>query len=339
MSLFIALSGFLLVGLVVFDAVQTTLTGSKSGPITRLLCQLAWYPALRLHRRYRLHGLLASMGPWSTVALITVWLGLVWLGWWLVFNSQPQAVFHPDSGTFANPTERLYFIGYTITTLGYGDFVPGGAKWQVFAVMAAASGFFLLTLAVTYFLSIVSAVVQKRQLAISVHALGDTPEAIVRHLGEEEDFAELASQVDDLKSTIIRLGQQHLAYPVLHYYHEVRPDRALPVALCKLYQALTIVLHASPSLAPSVRFKLTTTLSALESFLAVLDRNFVSRSDQLPMIEPAWLPRHPTFSRNPTEIRRYLEGLDSQRVWHAYIEKDGWRWETVWQGSSDQAER
>ncbi|WP_104204013.1 potassium channel family protein [Billgrantia saliphila] len=334
MSLFIALSGFLLVGLVIYDAVQTTLTGSKSGPITHVLCQLAWYPALRLHRRYRLHGLLASVGPWSTVTLILVWVGLAWLGWWLVFNSYPQAVFHPDSGTFANPTERLYFIGYTLTTLGYGDFVPGGSKWQVLSVVVAANGFFLLTLAVTYFLSLVSAVVQKRQLAILIHTLGDTPEAIVRQQGEDGDFAELASQVDDLKPTIVSLGQQHLAYPVLHYYHEVRPDRALPVALCKLYQALTIICHASPSLESSVRFKLKTTLYALESFLVVLDQNFVHRSEHLPMIEPAWLPRHRTFSRDPTEIRRYLEGLDNQHVWHAYVEKDGWCWETVWQGGT-----
>ncbi len=269
MSTFIALSGFLLVGLVVHDAVQTTLSASKSGPITRFLGWFAWYMALWLYRRSSRHGVLKAVGPWVTVVLMMTWVGLVWLGWWLVFNSHEVAVFHPSTGTYANPVERLYFVGYTITTLGYGDFVAGTGKWQILAVLAAANGFFLLTLAVTYILSVMSAVVQKRQLAISIHALGDTPKDIVSQLGEEGDFSELASQVDDLKSTIISVGQQHLAYPVLHYYHQGHAERALPVALFRLYQVLAIVCHGSTSLAPSVRFKLQATLFALDSFLSV----------------------------------------------------------------------
>lgn len=331
MSIFVALSGFLLVGLVIYDAVQTTLSASKSGPITRLLGRFAWFTVLWLYRRFTRHGLLQAVGPWVTVSLMMTWVGLVWLGWWLVFNSHEAAVFHPDTGTFANAMERLYFTGYTITTLGYGDFVAGTGKWQVLAVMAAANGFFLLTLAVTYILAVMSAVVQKRQLAIAIHALGDTPAEMVGRLGREGDFTELASQVDDLKTTIISVGQQHLAYPILHYYHQGHAERALPVALFKLYQALAIVCHGSTSLSPSVRFKLQATLYALDGFLAVLSPDFVRPAQRAPQIKVAWLPSNTALNRPSEDIHQYLEQLESQRIWLAYIHKDGWNWEAMWE--------
>ncbi|QOR38506.1 two pore domain potassium channel family protein [Billgrantia diversa] len=330
MSTFIALSGFLLVGVVIYDAVQTTLSASRSGPMTRFLGRFAWFTALWLYRRFSRHGLLQAVGPWVTVALLTVWVSLVWLGWWLVFSSHEGAVFHPSSGTFANPLERLYFVGYTITTLGYGDFVAGAGKWQVLAVLAAANGFFVLTLSVTYILAVMSAVVQKRQLAISIHALGDTPSAIVRRLEAEGGFVELAEQVDDLKATIISVGQQHLAYPILHYYHQGEPSRALPVALFRLYQALAIVCHGSTSLSPSVRFKLQATLYSLESFRSVLSHDFVRPARDVPKIEAAWLPSTARLDKPREEIRDYLEGLESQRVWQAYLENDGWEWQMSW---------
>ncbi|EWG98012.1 hypothetical protein Q427_32990 [Halomonas sp. BC04] len=324
------LSGCLLVALVVYDAVRTTLSASGSGPITRLLGWLAWHSALGLHKRQSFHGLLQAVGPWVTVALMMIWVGLVWLGWWLVFNSHEAAVYHPDTGTFANPMERLYFVGYTITTLGYGDFVAGTGKWQVLAVLAAINGFFLLTLAVTYILAVMSAVVQKRQLAISIHALGDTPAMIVRRFEEGGDFAELASQVDDLKSTIVSVGQQHLAYPILHYYHQGNVDRALPVALFRLYQALAMVCQASETLTPSVRVKLHATLYALDSFLTVLSDNFIQPAHSVPDIELAWLPPMQALGKPAEEVRHYLEGLECQCIWLAYIEKDGWAWEALW---------
>ncbi|MCE8015585.1 two pore domain potassium channel family protein [Halomonas sp. MCCC 1A17488] len=330
MSTFIALSGFLLLGLVCYDAVQTTLSAARSGPITRLLGRFAWYTALWFYRRFSRHGLLRAVGPWVTVSLMLVWVGLIWLGWWLVFNSHPTAVFHPDSGTYANPVERLYYVGYTITTLGYGDFVAGGAKWQLLSVVAAANGFFLLTLAVTYILSVMSAVVQKRQLALSIHSLGATPADIVGQWGEEGDFSVLASQTDALKSTIISVGQQHLAYPILHYYHQGHAERALPVALFRLYQALVIVCHGSTSLAPSVRLQLQATLHALEDFLSVLSQDFVRPARHVPEIDAAWLPAAAGLDRSPEALCRYLETLEIQRLWLAYVHKDGWDWRTLW---------
>ncbi|MCE8032258.1 two pore domain potassium channel family protein [Billgrantia tianxiuensis] len=330
MPVFVVSSGLLLIGLVVFDAVQTTLSASRSGPVTRLLGRFAWFTALRLYKRLARHALLQAVGPWVTVALLMTWVGLIWLGWWLVFNSHEAAVFHPDSGTYANALERLYFVGYTITTLGYGDFVPGPGKWQVLAIVAAANGFFLLTLAVTYILAVMSAVVQKRQLAIAIHALGATPGEIVRRLEGTGDFVELASQVDDLRMTIISVGQQHLAYPILHYYHQENPSRALPVAMFKLYQALTIVCHAHASLDPSVRTKLQAALYALESFLSVLSHDFVRPARRTPRIESAWLPSSTALDKSSAEICDHLEQLTSQRIWLAYIEKDGWEWQALW---------
>lgn len=330
MAIFIASSGFLLVGLIIYDAVKTTLAATGAGPITGWLGRLVWLVALWMHRRLGRKGVLRAVGPWLTVGLITVWVGLVWLGWWLVFSSHEVAVFHPASGTYANPLERLYFVGYTLTTLGYGDFVAGTGKWQVLSVLAAANGFFLLTLAVTYILSVMSALVQKRQLALSIHTLGATPAGIVSRFGESGNIEELARQADGLKATIISVGQQHLAYPILHYYHQPVPNQALPVALFRLYQSLAIVCYGHESLSPSVRFQLESTLHALNGFLGVLDHDFLRPARQAPKIDTAWLPATASLATPPERLRQDLEQLESQRLWLAFIHKDGWDWKTVW---------
>ncbi|XVH33461.1 ion channel (plasmid) [Haloferacaceae archaeon DSL9] len=47
----------------------------------------------------------------------------------------------------------MYFTGYTIFTLGNGDFYPTAANWQVTTVLTSASGLLLITLIVTYVLA------------------------------------------------------------------------------------------------------------------------------------------------------------------------------------------
>ncbi|RCV87305.1 potassium channel family protein [Billgrantia montanilacus] len=329
----LALAGSVIVVLASYDAIQTTLSASRSGPITNRLIRLVWQPFLLIHRKFCTHGMLSAVGPWVTLMLVFVWVGLAWLGWWLLFCSEGQAVTHADTGIEASLVERAYFLGYTITTLGYGDFVPGSPKWQILAVLAAGNGLVLFTLAVTYIVAVVSAVVDKRQLAILISALGETPEQMLSNMDEGEAFEELADQVDALKGQIIAISEQHLAYPILHYYHASEPERALPMALARLYQTLTIICFACPTLTESVRRKLRRNLYAIESFLTNLNGDFVRPASLCPEIPDGAVPSLAQFDRSQAEIVTYLLGLERQRLWLAYVEKDGWEWEELWVGT------
>ncbi|WP_043530298.1 potassium channel family protein [Litchfieldella xinjiangensis] len=325
----LSLLGALLVMFTCYDAIQTTLAASKSGPMTTRLVEGIWHILLRLHRRNHLPGMLQASGPWVTMGLIISWVALIWLGWWLVFCGGTYAVVSSSTGDSASWVERAYFVGYTITTLGYGDQVPGEALWQLLSVMAAANGLLLFTLAVTYVLSIVSGVTQKRQLAVSIHTMGLSPQAMLERTRGDGDYAELAERADQLSGTIVNVGQQHLAFPIIHYYHDTVVDRSLPLALARLHQALSVTYLCCPELPGSVRLKLDMTLYAMESYINVLSR-FVSPSEERPEVPPGALAPMPECDRDEAGLHACLNELDAQRYLKAYVEKDGWRWAEVW---------
>ena len=330
-SHWVSVLGALFIALANYDAIKTTLSASHSGPITNRLISSVWALLLAIHQRKRCHGLLSAVGPWLTVGLISIWLLLALLGWWLLFCSTSDAVVNANTHEPANLIQRLYYTGYTLTTLGYGDYVPGSDAWRVTPMLAAANGFFLFTLTITYMLSIISNVTQKRHVALSIHALGETPYHILDATHDHGKYTSLGQQLQPLQQSISQLGQQHLAYPILHYYHDPQSQKSLPVALARLYQALLIAQAACTDIDPVTRQQLKTGLVTLENFLATLDSAFIKASTIQPEVPSlAEYTRLPGITASRQALHHHLTGRQ-QRVLSAYVQKDGWEWRTVWQ--------
>jgi len=113
-----------------------------------------------------------------------------------------------------------YFTGFLVVTLGTGDFVASTSWWRVLTDVAAFSGLFLVTLAITYLTSVVSAVVARRTLAIHVNALGGSATDILARGWDGERFSPGFTQhLVMLTDKLTMSAEQHLAYPVLHYFH------------------------------------------------------------------------------------------------------------------------
>lgn len=74
---------------------------------------------------------------------------------------------------------RLYYAGFTVFTLGIGDYVPGNDFWRVTTAIGTLHGLVLVTLGITYLLNVVGAVVARRQTATRIAALGYTAAEIV----------------------------------------------------------------------------------------------------------------------------------------------------------------
>ncbi|MCL5426497.1 MAG: potassium channel family protein [Gammaproteobacteria bacterium] len=324
--------GTLLILLVVYDAIRTTLSVSNSGgPLTNRLVSGLWFMLLGIHRRRKSHAMLSSAGPWMTVILLLVWFFIAWLGWFLLFCSSPQAVVVSTSDAPASLMERAHYTGYTITTLGYGDFVPGNHSWRLPPVLAAANGFFLFTLSITYILNIITNVIQKRQASLTISAMGEDPQQILATTNSGGEYTTLIGQLPTLQQSITTLGQQHLAYPILHYYHSEAPSKALSLAIAKLYQAINVACFASTHLKGSSREQLLITHKTIEQFLDTLDSAFIQPSQHIPDI-PALngYAELPGIDKSNTEIQHHLASLPYQRLLMAYIHKDGWQWQDVW---------
>nr|WP_298376891.1 potassium channel family protein [uncultured Halomonas sp.] len=323
--------GFLLIAVVTYDAIQTTLSASNSGPLTNRFINAIWEVFLQIHRRRKSHAMLNAVGPWITISLIILWVSLVWLGWFLLFCSVPYAVVNSTTMVMATALERFYFIGYTISTLGYGDYVPGDNIWRFLSALAAANGLFLFTLAVTYIVPVVSATVQKRQCALLISSLGLSPLHIIRNTCHEGDFPGLTDQLASLRGPITMLGQQHLAYPILHYYHSQHSISALPVALTRLYQALVIIEYACPRLDASTRLQVSVTKDSIYQFLDTLHTAFIYSSEHEPDFPNfTAYAQLPCFNKSAKQIHEHLSSQSRQKLLLCYNYKDGWDWNDVW---------
>lgn len=321
--------GVVLLLLLGYDATRTTLSASSSGPITNRLTSGMWRMLLAMHRLRPSHTLLGGGGPALTLLLILAWIVLAWAGWLLVFCSSASAVVNSTTHMPADTIDRVYFIGYTLTTVGYGDMVPGGPGWRLLATIAGANGLLLFTLSITYALPIVSAATEKRQLALCIHAMGASPEEILRTGFGNGDFDSLASHLDGFESMIAGSSQKHLAYPILHYFHSAASVTALPLALVRLDLALELALMRDRPLPQPIADRIRSTQHVIQQFLATLRGAFIRPTDTTPDI-PLLEQAAARLDHPAAELARRLRGLDKINLLAAYIEDDGRLWSRVW---------
>ena len=237
----LATAGTLLLLATIADTITTVLRiETHSGPITHVVSQTLWRLLAGPWAR-REGGPPAVTGVAITLVVVAVWLLLTFAGWYLIFSASAQAVLHGDSGDPADSWARAYFVAYVISTLGIGDYVPGGALWQVLTGLAATAGFAMATLVITYMVSITAAVSSKRRFARTISQLGGSPEQIVRRAWDGEGFDSLEDHLIPLVAQLNEMAEQHLTYPIIYYYRTKERHVAHWPAVATLDDALLIV--------------------------------------------------------------------------------------------------
>jgi hypothetical protein len=321
--------GALLLTLVWADVIKTTLSFKGTGFLSGFLADAIWGAGLRLHRIRRSHTLLSYAGIVILLATIAMWTLLMWLGWTLLFLAGDGAVVDALTGERASARETAYFVGYTMITLGNGEFRPSGGLWQAFTVVASATGFFVITLAITYLLSVLPAVASKRRVAAYIASLGVTPQEIARRHATSRAGG-LAPHVPTLTADIGLLVQQHLAFPILHYFHTTDVRSAFPLRLSALYEALSY-LHALADLGEEELEPLLPLQTTIENLLDALHLTFYEAHDAVPPPLPvAALSEHGLPIREGAEPEALTEARAAQRrQLSGLLRRDGWLWEDI----------
>jgi hypothetical protein len=341
--------GALLVALGLFDALRTAIAVGGGGPLTNRLAHGLWHATLRWHRRGRQqsegtggghHRLLARVGPTVLLGIVLTWVVLLIAGYFLMFSADPSSVVRASGAQPpADFFERLYFAGFSVSTLGTGDFIPDGDAARMLTVFASLSGFFMMTLTVTYAMPVISAVVAKRRLASSIAGLGLTPAEILHGGWDGESLASLEQPLVNLASQIERHTQRHLAYPVLHIFHVAQPRAAAEPRIAALSEALRLMRHL-PEEAQPPPAAMRSAQSAIDGFLRLARSSFVPPEQQhdapdRPVVEPlrtAGLPIPPEKG-TVEDDKRKGEGISQQkrrrRLLRALVEDDGWTWADV----------
>lgn len=323
---FTALGVGLLVVTVV-EALWTTLwVDGAAGPVTSRVTSWAWVAVRRLGRGR--HRLLSMCGPLILIGTVVGWVLALWAGWVLLFAADPQSLADTRDGGNATWPGRIWFVGYTLFTVGNGDFSPKDGMWQVLAGLVSASGMFLVTLSVTYLLSVVSAVVNKRAFASSVHSLGRTGAEVVLAGWNGHDLHPLDRQLAELTSQLSKLTEQYLSYPVLLYYHAARAQKSPALAVGVFDDALTLLRFGVPTEARPDEAELTAARTTVDGFLDTLEAAFIPAADQA--------PPHPELDRlraagipivEEAEFSEAVDGLDGRRrSLLGLVRHDGWTW-------------
>ncbi|QLK26558.1 potassium channel family protein [Natrinema zhouii] len=316
----------ILVGAIV-DILWTTLwVDGGSGPISGRLTTGVWH-GLRTVSGDR-DRVLSIAGPLILTLTLVMWIGLIWLGWTLIFASHPHALVSTRTGAVADWSGRFYYVAYTMFTDGNGDYTPLGDVWEIASAFTTASGMAFVTLGVSYILTVLGAVSDKRSFASTVTGLGKRSEALVRTGWTGEDFQGLDLALESLASELSLLAEQHKSYPILHYYHSEESEQASAVAVPILDEALMLFRYGIPdeqSLDPAI---IANGRSSAQSYLETLDESFIEP-------EPA-VPRAPDLDRLreddiPTvSDEEFAEALaevtDRRRHLLAVVEADAWEW-------------
>ncbi len=228
--------GVFLLLFVAYDVYATILHArARAGPISELLNRNMWrvsrFFAFRLSRAGR-HHLLNSIGPLLLPALIVVFLILVVCGFAFIYYPHMPAQFHIAAPTGAPPwIDALYFSGITLTTLGYGDISPATTAMRFVAMIEGAAGFALISLAVTYLLTVYRALERKRAVALSFYQQaeqGADVAGFITHHYVAGRFYGLESVLRLASRDLQELLESHIEHPVIHYFHPVEVHKSMP---------------------------------------------------------------------------------------------------------------
>jgi hypothetical protein len=332
----LAAAGVLLVCLVLFDLLVTTLSAStRAGPLTTGLTNGLWRLAIRgiPDGRHR-HKLLGQLGMPIVALIIAQWALLLWAGWTLVFNATDTAVISSTSRMPATIEQRVYYAGNTMTALATSGFEASGTFFQLATVVASTAGYFVITLAVTYLVPVVSAVETRRQLASQIHGLGDTPERLVTQAWTGESFpTSFAVQLVSLTATISLQSQRHLAYPVLRVFHSPRRQTAAGPAVAVLAEAVTLLRYGVATSARPPSGVLLSLFSAIAEYCQAvpLDVPPPAEAPTPPSLAPLRTAGIPTVTDE-----QFADSLsscqDHRRRVAAQVNSDGWAWSAVTTG-------
>ena len=268
----------------------------------------------------------------AIISTLLTWTIMVWAGWALIFSSYTYALVDANTKQPADEWARIYFAGYTIFTLGLGDYKPIGAFWQIATSVAAGSGFLMFGTALAYLMAVVPAATQKRQLAVVIWSLGKSPDDIILRAWNGVDSTALSPHLISLIPMLALMGESHLSYPILHYIHSTKRSASLAVSVASLDEALTILecgLQRGCSLdLPS----LGAAREAITEFLKTLAPALITPAKDDPPPPSLKMLKDMGVPVVDDELfKQSLAGLARRRrALHALVRNEGWTWEAVW---------
>jgi hypothetical protein len=282
MNEIILIAGILLTLWGLTEGLWTTLwLDGNSAPFTSRYTTFVW-KIFRLLFRSSNDRKLSLAGPFILITTVLIWICIIWLGWTIIFWSHPHSLNAQNLSEPVDFTDVLWYVAYNMFTVGNGDFTPRGGTWQVLSSFISLTGMTMVTLSITYVLQVISAVTSKRSIAGQITSIGKTAEEFVAKQWTGEGFGAIELQLNSLSQQLATNNEQHLAFPILHYYHAARIEKSQDIAIAILDDALTLIeLGVEEKYKPAETI-LSSARQSVSSFLTTLQSAFIEAAGETP---------------------------------------------------------
>lgn len=331
MNLIVGLTGIIITLIVIIDILQTTFFLNGAGFLSEKISFSSWKLLLKIHRRFNSHRFLSYTGGSLILVVFILWGILFLVGISFIYFSSEYSVINANTKAPADLWEKVYYIGFTVTTLGIGDFIAGSKMWQLITIVSAVTGFFLLTLLITYLISLLSSVKEKRAFASTINNIGSSPEQFLLQLRTRDDFSGLSNLLSSFIRDLNLITQNHLTYPALHYFHSSNKMSAIAPAIAILDEALSLLIVSYPDRYKEISILIDPTRDAISNLLATLKNSYIGAGDELPPIphEKVIDGLSPKVVMREDVIKFYESIVERRKILLAYLKNNGWGWSDV----------
>ncbi len=234
MKILWAVPGAVLILVVLWEAFETIVLPrrvTRRIRLTRLFYRFTWRLWLAADRwivpARRTETWLSFFGPISLLLLLSIWAGILIVGFALLHLATGSAI-HAAGGATGFATD-LYLSGTTFFTLGLGDVTPRTSVARAFTVVESGLGFGFLALVIGY-LPALNQSFSRREVNISLldARAGSPPTAfeMIRRHGHDHGMEALRQLLHEWERWSSELLESHLSYPVLAYFRSQHDNQS-----------------------------------------------------------------------------------------------------------------
>lgn len=229
-----------------------------------------------------------SLGaPLMIPLVIVMWVGMEILGFALLYYAgMNYENFTFGAGLEPGFKEALYLSGVSISTIGFGDVTPSSGIYEFLAVLEALIGLGILTLSISYVLSVYQVLQRLSILAAGLHHqaadTGDPRSILVPHFpgGLARD---LDNHLMALHQGLVAYYEGMRRYPIVYYFYSRRPYRSMTYAFHMIGELAAALRWGLPGSHPATQEPwLPALITGFEDITALIEERFVPYDTQRP---------------------------------------------------------
>ncbi|MCJ0975992.1 potassium channel family protein [Pseudomonas sp. PS1] len=320
------------------EIIKTVFSTRGGGAITTKLTKAIWALFFFTSREKGDARLLEYAGPSILIVVLICWIVGVWLGLFLMLMADQSSIVSSTTQIATTPLEKLYYAGFTLSTLGVGDYKATNDFWRISTSIASFTGLVFITSAITYFVQVLSAVSLQSKLSLYVNAMGKTPQEIIANGHNGSDFEQLAPQFLTISEMLFEHSINHQSFPVIHYFHASDPGQTVIPAIVRIGEASGILVHGSVK-SNNLQLPLKMLRTSLDTYVGMVKGGLGD--------EPAKAEKPPTpnlsmlrergiaLEQDGTTYFEQPQLAQRRRLFSTLLHRDGWSWRQVYGEETD----